>query len=184
MGRGGAEEIALLNQGAAAIQGYIDKAKEMGLVMTADDIAAALKFHETLEIVDLKVEAIKQHIALGLIGSLNYLAEAFDGAGNAGRGWNAVGETIGNVLIRLSAGFRSLGYDVEFATVWLNHYSSLDEKLQQTTALHEKVAAADRKMNEALTGSSQHGAGGSWGDRKSTRLNSSHLGISYAVFCL
>src|SRR5947199_429793 len=24
----------------------------------------------------------------------------------------------------------------------------------------------------------------SWSDRKSTRLNSSHLGISYAVFCL
>src|SRR5438045_7467462 len=27
-------------------------------------------------------------------------------------------------------------------------------------------------------------AGGRGGDRKSTRLNSSHLGISYAVFCL
>src|SRR2546426_8115410 len=26
--------------------------------------------------------------------------------------------------------------------------------------------------------------GGDWGDRKSTRLNSSHLVISYAVFCL
>src|SRR5205814_6532750 len=26
--------------------------------------------------------------------------------------------------------------------------------------------------------------GGTEGDRKSTRLNSSHLGISYAVFCL
>src|ERR1039458_5476621 len=26
--------------------------------------------------------------------------------------------------------------------------------------------------------------GGKWVDRKSTRLNSSHLGISYAVFCL
>src|SRR5437899_3399116 len=25
---------------------------------------------------------------------------------------------------------------------------------------------------------------GAWEDRKSTRLNSSHLGISYAVFCL
>src|SRR5437899_9197396 len=25
---------------------------------------------------------------------------------------------------------------------------------------------------------------GNWEDRKSTRLNSSHLGISYAVFCL
>src|SRR5205814_10580534 len=28
------------------------------------------------------------------------------------------------------------------------------------------------------------GAGDGIGDRKSTRLNSSHLGISYAVFCL
>src|SRR5436853_3139546 len=27
-------------------------------------------------------------------------------------------------------------------------------------------------------------SGGNTGDRKSTRLNSSHLGISYAVFCL
>src|SRR5439155_22427098 len=26
--------------------------------------------------------------------------------------------------------------------------------------------------------------GGGWGDRKSTRLNSSHVAISYAVFCL
>src|SRR5690606_42054263 len=26
--------------------------------------------------------------------------------------------------------------------------------------------------------------GGRWGDRKSTRLNSSHVKISYAVFCL
>src|SRR5439155_8211682 len=25
---------------------------------------------------------------------------------------------------------------------------------------------------------------GTWGDRKSTRLNSSHVAISYAVFCL
>src|SRR5205814_8401207 len=29
-----------------------------------------------------------------------------------------------------------------------------------------------------------HGGCTSWRDRKSTRLNSSHLGISYAVFCL
>src|SRR5438477_9817182 len=29
-----------------------------------------------------------------------------------------------------------------------------------------------------------HHAGGGTGDRKSTRLNSSHMSISYAVFCL
>src|SRR5713101_5427090 len=28
------------------------------------------------------------------------------------------------------------------------------------------------------------GRDGTWGDRKSTRLNSSHMSISYAVFCL
>src|SRR5437868_12064045 len=30
----------------------------------------------------------------------------------------------------------------------------------------------------------QHGVGDLGGDRKSTRLNSSHVSISYAVFCL
>src|SRR5205814_7663472 len=30
----------------------------------------------------------------------------------------------------------------------------------------------------------RHAAAAACGDRKSTRLNSSHLGISYAVFCL
>src|SRR5947199_7207087 len=37
----------------------------------------------------------------------------------------------------------------------------------------------------SATGSSPGGSGETGGrDRKSTRLNSSHLGISYAVFCL
>src|SRR2546422_5172194 len=36
----------------------------------------------------------------------------------------------------------------------------------------------------ASGGTSQIGAACAWGDRKSTRLNSSHGYISYAVFCL
>src|SRR5438045_7768609 len=40
------------------------------------------------------------------------------------------------------------------------------------------IAAAGVVMQIAL------GAVYAWRDRKSTRLNSSHLGISYAVFCL
>src|SRR5258705_1632476 len=35
-----------------------------------------------------------------------------------------------------------------------------------------------------LLGPGADAAGLDWRDRKSTRLNSSHLGISYAVFCL
>src|SRR5258705_2838101 len=34
------------------------------------------------------------------------------------------------------------------------------------------------------TATSSRGGRSPWPDRKSTRLNSSHLGISYAVFCL
>src|SRR5205814_8285101 len=38
------------------------------------------------------------------------------------------------------------------------------------------------KIQEGISGSPR--SFGQRGDRKSTRLNSSHLGISYAVFCL
>src|SRR3712207_8507008 len=37
---------------------------------------------------------------------------------------------------------------------------------------------------EALNGRLEHLRGSALGDRKSTRLNSSHANISYAVFCL
>src|SRR5256885_11211629 len=44
-------------------------------------------------------------------------------------------------------------------------------------AINERIAAARERIEAE---------GGKWGrpDRKSTRLNSSHLVISYAVFCL
>src|SRR5258705_4464526 len=44
------------------------------------------------------------------------------------------------------------------------------------------IAAGVAKVVGALTDPNPQVAG--QGDRKSTRLNSSHLGISYAVFCL
>src|ERR1039458_10582718 len=46
---------------------------------------------------------------------------------------------------------------------------------------------SEKKIRIVLVGDSTVNDGGGWGfglDRKSTRLNSSHLGISYAVFCL
>src|SRR5688572_31349996 len=54
------------------------------------------------------------------------------------------------------------------------------------------VAAVDSRAAGAIAGASRgaarRGAPGGWiragGDRKSTRLNSSHSQISYAVFCL
>src|SRR3712207_7582684 len=48
-----------------------------------------------------------------------------------------------------------------------------------------RVAAADTEETAAAPGSESHsGHGPGRADRKSTRLNSSHANISYAVFCL
>src|SRR5258705_8887007 len=46
--------------------------------------------------------------------------------------------------------------------------------------------AVQKQAQDLIMLASERGFAGfvAWGDRKSTRLNSSHLGISYAVFCL
>src|SRR5256885_6767791 len=43
---------------------------------------------------------------------------------------------------------------------------------------------AESELREVARGGETGAAGANHGDRKSTRLNSSHLVISYAVFCL
>src|SRR5262245_64714221 len=50
-------------------------------------------------------------------------------------------------------------------------------------AAHEDDLALRRRAYEPANGLAAR-LEGLGGDRKSTRLNSSHLGISYAVFCL
>src|SRR5258708_19036272 len=51
-----------------------------------------------------------------------------------------------------------------------------------------EVIARDEVRQEIVvgfgSGGTAHGVNGGFGDRKSTRLNSSHQIISYAVFCL
>src|SRR5256885_11742546 len=60
-----------------------------------------------------------------------------------------------------------------------------------TTLFRSPGNAADQRIADhlgqgrmALAGVTHHGGHGQQQDRKSTRLNSSHLVISYAVFCL
>src|SRR5256885_12862911 len=54
-----------------------------------------------------------------------------------------------------------------------------------TTLFRSPVAVEHRRQREAQDERGQHRVAlGAFIDRKSTRLNSSHLVISYAVFCL
>src|SRR3712207_7398177 len=50
--------------------------------------------------------------------------------------------------------------------------------------LHLENVAAIRLASKSLTWFRAHSVHCRFGDRKSTRLNSSHANISYAVFCL
>src|SRR5258705_1777326 len=56
-------------------------------------------------------------------------------------------------------------------TTLFRSVTQMDQATQQNSALVEEMAAAASSLRGQA-------------DRKSTRLNSSHLGISYAVFCL
>src|SRR5256885_13275994 len=49
---------------------------------------------------------------------------------------------------------------------------------------HDLELPADEKGGDVVAGQDEQAACGHRRDRKSTRLNSSHLVISYAVFCL
>src|ERR1039457_7412233 len=52
-----------------------------------------------------------------------------------------------------------------------------------TLSLHDALPISERR-DVYQSRLSKFGHGDKWRDRKSTRLNSSHLVISYAVFCL
>src|SRR3712207_7938259 len=54
------------------------------------------------------------------------------------------------------------------------------ERIPKVIESHEKEMAKVVANKDVYTNI----ASGSWKDRKSTRLNSSHANISYAVFCL
>src|SRR5699024_12224313 len=68
---------------------------------------------------------------------------------------------------------------------------SLDDLAHEISGLGGRLAHLDAGGLEDLLlrlggarGAGDDGAGVAHGDRKSTRLNSSHVSISYAVFCL
>src|SRR5205814_6511097 len=84
---------------------------------------------------------------------------------------------LGLVRFRVPSDWRSMLFGSTVSDLYLQPHVGADVALLK--ALLKGVVesgAVDR------TFVAEHTSG--WEDRKSTRLNSSHLGISYAVFCL
>src|SRR5262245_62605915 len=70
-------------------------------------------------------------------------------------------------------------------TYTLSLHDALPIWRQRHSPLHAEPGGRSRRRHGArLQHVEQHDETGDQVDRKSTRLNSSHLGISYAVFCL
>src|SRR5437899_6817684 len=73
--------------------------------------------------------------------------------------------------------------DAQFAeTVIRTAVAAIEKAYDFETAVSDKKRLEKLAATDALTGALNRRALSE--DRKSTRLNSSHLGISYAVFCL
>src|SRR5262245_64261752 len=75
-----------------------------------------------------------------------------------------------------------LGDDQAVTTLLLSARRTVEELARRRPRLVEELAevqASSREMERQIAATEIE-----LGDRKSTRLNSSHLGISYAVFCL
>src|SRR5205814_1775450 len=64
------------------------------------------------------------------------------------------------------------------------HYTATDSGPKGHVNLIFKIVAGLRTFLRRRAASAKHAGENIAEDRKSTRLNSSHLGISYAVFCL
>src|SRR5437899_8862459 len=63
-------------------------------------------------------------------------------------------------------------------------YRGLGKRLENCLALGQRLSDTHEEAQTAMGANSKQGWCMFGLDRKSTRLNSSHLGISYAVFCL
>src|SRR3989454_3372078 len=71
-----------------------------------------------------------------------------------------------------------------YTTLFRSHVGDVDRQPRQLLGIVIPVAPARPRAVAPRAGARADGDGLERQDRKSTRLNSSHLVISYAVFCL
>src|SRR5690625_6536889 len=90
----------------------------------------------------------------------------------------APSRTISYVLTLKGLG-RSITYEVLEGGRTILGSQALRQSLELGTTLHFPVDSDERYMSLSISNEKRFGE-----DRKSTRLNSSHVANSYAVFCL
>lgn len=78
-GRSGAALLPVINQVGGSFDGLVQRAKELGIVLSEQDIKAANDFQDSLDILTLKVEGLGRRIATSLLPRLQEMAAAMVG---------------------------------------------------------------------------------------------------------
>lgn len=113
-GKAGADMIPLLNKGSDGIQALIDKANDLGIVISAKTAEDALQFNNTLKDIQASSQAFWIQLTAALLPALQQLATFFN---NAQREGGFLKSLIPNLITdadiatvqRLGQGFENLG---------------------------------------------------------------------------
>src|ERR1035438_2601416 len=107
----------------------------------------------------------------GFVGVANPKTGPWPDAGMSSGAANmhAATQTRPILLLIILFSFSVLKTEKQQTSVWVARAHFVPTKTGRSRGLDKEERVQDLQLG--------------WGDRKSTRLNSSHLGISYAVFC-
>jgi hypothetical protein len=111
-GRGGAELIPLLNQGAEGIAKFTAKADELGITVSTETATAVSDFNDRLDVLKAQAAQVGTKIGLAFIPTLSRLADALS---NSAGGADALRLVSGSLAAALK-GVATIGFGV--ATVF------------------------------------------------------------------
>jgi len=76
-GRAGIQIVDILDNGGAAFDAYIDKAKDYGLILSQDGIRQSEKFNDTLAFINRQFKTVTASISIAFLPILQNLATSF-----------------------------------------------------------------------------------------------------------
>jgi hypothetical protein len=93
-GRSGQQLIPILNMGREGVEGYLQAAKDLGAVMSKEDIEAAAAYKNQMEMLEVGMTGLEHKIGMGLIPAMSGLVSSFQSSVKPGGQLNDVMELL------------------------------------------------------------------------------------------
>tara|TARA_R100001463_G_scaffold1211_4_gene5430 strand:- start:1632 stop:3434 length:1803 start_codon:yes stop_codon:yes gene_type:complete len=156
-GRAGIQIVDILDNGGAAFDAYIDKAKEYGLVLSEDGIRQSEKFNDTLAFINRQFKTATAAISIAFLPILQNLATAFKEliaeTVSADEGVMEFGEAIRDKVLVIFDGFlRSIANILDSFHAFRIGLVGVEANLINTAAKAENAGNALAFMAAAANG--------------------------------